>query len=100
MKQTFVKWVQGRQFLVIGSSKHSIVISSQDADNAVGMRPNELMLLALSSCTAVDVVDILAKKRTPIDFMEIVATSEQDNDPPWAFRKIHLMFRVGGKGLT
>ena len=25
---------------------------------------------------------------------------EQDNDPPWTFRKIHLHYRVGGKSLT
>jgi putative redox protein len=63
------------------------------------MKPSEMLLVALSSCTAVDVVDILSKKRTPLDFLEISASAEQDAEPPWTFRKIHLLYKVRGKGL-
>jgi len=48
----------------------------------------------------VDVVEILAKKRLSLTLLEITSSGEQDQDPPWTFRKIHLHFRVGGKGLT
>jgi putative redox protein len=56
--------------------------------------------VALASCTAVDVVDILAKKRTPLSSLEIQASGQQDSDPPWAFREIHLKYLLKGKGLT
>jgi putative redox protein len=59
-----------------------------------------MLLIALASCTAVDVVEILAKKRTLLDSMEIVTTGEQDADPPWTFRKIHMKYRLSGQGLT
>ena len=45
-------------------------------------------------------VEILAKKRMPIASMEITTTGEQDADPPWTFRKIHLKCRLSGAGLT
>jgi putative redox protein len=93
-----VKWIQGKQFVGIDSTKHSVVLSTPD--EGVGIKPSELLLLALASCTAVDVVEILAKKRMPLSHLEISATGEQDQDPPWTFRKIHLHYCLGGKGLT
>lgn len=93
-----VKWIGGKQFVGTDSTRHSVVISTPD--EGVGMKPSELLLVALASCTAVDVVDILAKKRTPLSGLEISVSGEQDADPPWAFRKIHLKYCLKGAGLT
>ena len=98
MGSATVKWIQGKQFIGVDSTQHAVVISTPD--EGVGMKPSELLLVALASCTAVDVVEILAKKRTPLSFLEISSSAEQDAEPPWTFRKIHLKYRVGGKGLT
>ena len=98
MATTTVKWISGKQFIGIDSTKHSVVLSTPD--EGVGIKPSELLLLAVASCTAVDVVEILTKKRMPLDHLEIQCTGEQDQDPPWTFRKIHLRYIVGGKGLT
>ena len=75
-----------------------MVLSSKD--EGIGIKPSDLLLLAIASCTAVDVVDILAKKRMTLTSLEISSTGEQDADPPWTFRKIHLKFKIVGKGLT
>ena len=56
--------------------------------------------MALASCTAVDVVEILAKKRTPLESLEIEVDGQQDSDPPWTFRKIHVHYKLRGQGLT
>jgi putative redox protein len=98
MATTTVKWISGKQFIGIDSTKHSVVLSTPD--EGVGIKPSELLLLAVASCTAVDVVEILAKKRMPLDHLEIQCSGEQDQDPPWTFRRIHLRYIVGGKGLT
>lgn len=100
MARATVRWIQNKQFVGIDSSKHAVVLSTQDEDNGVGMRPSELLLVAVGACTAVDVVEILAKKRTPVSALEIEVTGEQDPEPPWTFRKIHLIYRVSGAGLT
>jgi putative redox protein len=93
-----VKWIGGKQFVGIDSTHHSVVLSTPD--EGVGIKPSELLLLAVASCTAVDVVEILEKKRMPLTRLEISATGEQDQDPPWTFRKITVHFRVSGKNLT
>lgn len=98
MASTTVRWLTGRQFVGTDSTKHSVVLSS--ADEGVGMKPSDLLLVALSACTAVDVVDILRKKRVKLTLLEIQTSGEQDCDPPWTFRKIHMHFRLSGRGLT
>jgi putative redox protein len=93
-----VKWIAGKQFVGIDSTHHSVVLSTPD--EGVGIKPSELLLIAAASCTAVDVVEILTKKRMLLTHLEISASGEQDQDPPWTFRKIHMHFRVGGINLT
>lgn len=98
MGTTIVKWISGKQFIGIDSTRHSVVLSTPD--EGVGIKPSELLLIAVASCTAVDVVEILSKKRMLLDHLEIQCTGEQDQDPPWTFRRIHLCYIIGGKGLT
>ena len=95
---TTLHWLSGKRFVGIDSTHHSVVLSSKD--EGVGVRPSDMLLIALASCTAVDVVEILTKKRMPLDSLEVITTGEQEADPPWTFRKIHLKYRLSGKGLT
>ncbi len=95
-----VKWLEKLQFVGVDSSRHSVVMSSQDEENAIGMKPSELLLVALGGCTAYDVVNILSKKRQQLTAFEIEVSGEQEPDPPWTFRRIHLTYRLRGRGLA
>lgn len=97
MATSTVRWIGGKQFIGVDSTHHSVVIST--ADENVGMKPTELMLAALASCTAVDVVEILQKKRLALTGLEIEVNGEQDQENPWPFRKIHLIYRLRGQNL-
>lgn len=98
-KTVHVKWLEKRQFVGIDATKHSVVLSSQDEENATGMSPSQLLLVALGGCTAYDVVDILEKKRQHVTGVEVVVTGEQDAEPPWAYRTIHVHYEIRGRGL-
>jgi len=98
MSSAAVRWVGGKQFIGVDSTKHSVVLSTPD--EGVGMKPSEMLLVALASCTSVDVVEIMAKRRTPLSMLEVGVSAEQDSDPPWTFRKIHLHYRMAGAGIT
>jgi len=102
MKESHVqiKWLDKLEFVGTDSTKHSLVMSSQDEENATGLKPSELLLLALGGCTAVDVVTIMRKKRQAVTGLEINVRGEQDENPPWTFRHIHLEYVVRGKGLS
>ncbi len=98
-KTTRVKWIEKLQFVGTDSSKHSVVMSSQDEENGIGMSPSQLLLVALGGCTAYDVVNILGKKRQQLTSLEVTVTGEQEPNPPWPYRKIHLHYEVRGKEL-
>jgi putative redox protein len=96
---TVLRWIpDGKRFVSTDSTGHSVAMSTPDEN--FGMKPSELILSALAGCTSVDVVDILAKKQTPLSHLEVQVSAEQDVDPPWTFRKFHLKFILKGKGLT
>ena len=96
---TVLKWIpDGKRFVSTDSTGHSVVMSTPDEN--FGMKPSELILSALAGCTSVDVVEILAKKHSPLSHLEVQVSAEQDADPPWTFRKIHMEFRLRGEGLT
>jgi putative redox protein len=96
---TTLRWVPGgKRFISTDSTGHSVVMSTPDENS--GMKPSELVLSALAGCAAVDVVSILSKKRTPLSHLEVQVTAEQDTEPPWPFRKIHVKFILKGEGLT
>jgi putative redox protein len=97
--KTTTRWIPGGQrFVSTDSNGHSVVMSTTKEN--IGMKPSELILSALAGCSSVDVVNILSKKRTPLSHLEVQVSSEQDSDPPWIFRKIHMTFIVKGQGLT
>jgi len=96
---TVLRWIpDGKRFISTDSTGHSVVLST--SDEGIGMKPSELILSALSACSSVDVVEILQKKRTPLTSLEVRTTAEQDQDPPWAFKKIHMHYILKGSGLT
>jgi putative redox protein len=89
-----VKWIEGRQFVGVDSTSHSVVLSSP-ADG-IGMKPSDLLLVSLAGCTAYDVVEILSKKRQDLQGLEVEVSGEQEADPPWTFRRIHTVYRLRG----
>ncbi len=99
MAHAKITWFGGKQFVGVDSSKHAVVMSSQDEANGTGMKPSDLLMVALAGCTAMDVVGILQKKRQDLRSFEINVTGEQDEEPPWAFRRINLEFVVSGRGI-
>lgn len=98
MSSAVVKWIDGKKFIGIDSTNHSVVLSTPD--EGIGIKPSDLLLIAVASCSAVDVVEILSKKKMALTSLEITSTGEQDQDPPWTFRKINLHFKLSGKDLT
>jgi putative redox protein len=97
MANANVKWIGGKRFVGIDSTNHSVVLST--AAEGVGMKPSELLIVGLASCTSVDVVEILEKRKVDLRGLEVSVSAEQEKDPPWTFRKIHLVYRITGSGI-
>jgi putative redox protein len=71
----------------------AIVVGDHDG---VASKPSDLLPLSLAACTAYDVVVILRKQRQDLRALEVISRSQQDPEPPWSFRRIHLHFVLTG----
>lgn len=91
-----VKWVSGEQFVATLPSGHAVTIdSNRESNSAPG--PMEFMLAALGSCTATDIVVVLAKKRQRLDSLEIVIQGERAKEPPTVWVKLEILYRLRGQ---
>lgn len=70
-----------------------------DADAATGPSPVDTLLNALAACTAVDVVDILAKRRTPARSLEVDVEGARGASTPARLVGILLKYRITGEGI-
>lgn len=94
-----LRWVEEKMMVLSDSNGHSIVVGrSPDPEfKWVGVKPSDLLLMAAASCSAYDVVEILAKQREPMEDLNVICTGEQQSEPPYSFTKIHLHYVVKGK---
>jgi putative redox protein len=88
-------WTDNDRFLGSSTSRHAIVIDAGAEKTASS--PMELILIALCSCTASDVVGILRKKREPFTGLEVRAEAERAEGYPAVYREIKLTYLVRGQ---
>jgi putative redox protein len=100
MAEATIKWLEEKRFVGVDSTGHGIVISSAGEDGGIGVKPSDLLLLALGSCTAYDVVAILQKKRQKLTGLTVRVTAEQQTEEPWTFKHFHVHYIVRGRNLS
>jgi putative redox protein len=89
-------WTKDMEFSGRSESSHTVAFDA-GAEHANGPSPMEAVLMAFCSCTSVDVVSILHKKREPLTSLTVSATAEQAAEPPRIFTRIRLVYSIGGK---
>jgi putative redox protein len=96
-----IKWTEGVSFVAETGSGHAVVVDgAPDAGGRnLGPRPMELVLAGTAACTAFDVIWILKKARQPVADCIVEADAERAVDDPRVFTRIHMTYRVSGKGL-
>lgn len=63
-----------------------------------GMRPTEMLLGALGSCTGLNAVLLLKKFKQPLKSLEVQVEGEQEKEWPRRFTKIDITFVTGWDG--
>jgi putative redox protein len=77
-------------------SNHTIRI---DGNAETGPGPVDTLLSALASCAAIDAVEILAKRRTPVDGLTVEVSGERANATPAKLTRITIAFRMRGASI-
>lgn len=102
MSRAKVTYVQGLQFVGEATSGHAIVMDGDPevGGHDTGLRPTELLLVALGGCSGMDVISILTKKRQEVTGLEITLKGDRPDQHPKKFTAINLEFVVKGKNLS
>jgi putative redox protein len=87
------------KFDIESGSGHTVSIDEGPVlGEDAGMRPTEMVLGALGSCTGLNAVLLLKKFKQPLKSLEVQVEGEQDEEWPRAFKKIELTFVIGWDG--
>ena len=70
--------------------------SPQMGGLGLGVRPMELVLMALASCTSLDLGSILQKQRQNIEDLSVIAEGIRTDKIPQVFTAIHLTIKLRG----
>lgn len=70
-----------------------------DGDGRAAPSPVDALLASVATCPAVDVVDILAKRRTPVESLEVEVVAERADTIPRHLKHVMLNFRIAGAGI-
>ncbi len=64
-----------------------------------GFRPMELMALSLASCTAMDVISILQKKRQDVTDYSVEVDTQRAEEHPKVFTAAKITYHVTGRDI-
>ncbi|MBS1804344.1 MAG: OsmC family protein [Acidobacteria bacterium] len=92
-------WKHDEVFQGTTEDGKSITIDG-DSAHTHGPSPLQIVLMALCSCTSVDVVNILKKKRQNLTALRVTAHATQAETPPRVFTHIKLIYAVHGGHLS
>lgn len=97
-----IQWIENAKFLAESGSGHAVLMDGPpDAGgNNLGPRPMEMLLMGMGGCASFDVVHILKKGRHDVRACIADVDAERADTDPKIFTRIHLQFRVTGKGLA
>ena len=97
-----VKMVEGLQMVGYADSGHGIVIDTSPEGGGLGKgtSPMELVLIALASCSAMDVISILKKKRESLTGLEVRISGDRAESDPRVYTSVRLHYILEGKGLS
>jgi len=70
-----------------------------DSSGKTGPGPVDALLIALGTCAAIDVIDILAKRRTPVESLTMEVRGARADEVPARLVGAELLYRITGAGI-
>jgi putative redox protein len=61
--------------------------------------PVEALLGAIAACSAVDIVDIIAKRRTPVERLVVSVAGERRPEAPRRLIRLAMDYKIDGAGI-
>ena len=86
-------------FIGVSPSGHAQVLDTNH-ERASAATPMELLLIALGSCTAVDVISILKKKREQVTDYRVEVRGERRAEHPRSYTRLEVHHIVRGRNIS
>ena len=71
-----------------------------DADSKTAPGPVETLLNAVATCSSVDVIDVLAKRRTPVEKFAVNVKATRRAEAPRRVQRLDIEFQIDGAGIA
>ncbi len=97
--KTVVHLADDDLFVAISSSGHAVAIDTDRTRNSAPS-PMELLLVALGSCTGVDVISILRKKRETVTGYRVEVRGERREDHPRSYKRMEVHHIISGRKIS
>ena len=91
-----VTWRGDRRYEV---NRPGAAPATMDGAGEAGPGPVEMLLAALAACSAIDVVDYLLKRRTPVVRLEVGVDGVRRATPPRRVLAARLAFAIDGDAI-
>jgi putative redox protein len=91
-----VTWIGGQAF---DCARPGGPAARVDGNAKTGPSPVDTLLNALACCTAIDVVAILEKRRTPVATLDVEVAGARKDAVPSRLTGINLVFQITGNGI-
>jgi len=100
MKAT-VRWKKNMNFVGMPDSGFPVQLDSDQYFGGTnsGVRPMEMIALGLASCTAMDVLSVLQKKRQKVTGFEVKVNAPRSSEHPQVFTSAVINYIVTGKNV-
>ncbi len=90
----------GNDFYVATTPSGHAQVLEGNGERSAASGPLELLMIALGSCTAVDVISILKKKRQKVTAYRVEVRGERREEHPRSFRRMEVRHIVTGHGVS
>jgi putative redox protein len=74
-------------------------VARLDGSAHTGQSPPDALLSALAACSGIDLVDILAKRRTPVERLTIDVEGHRREEMPRRFLVLRITYALDGPGI-
>ncbi len=86
-------------FIGISPSNHALTLDTNH-ERSSAPTPMELLLVALGTCTAVDVISILQKKREDVEDYRVEVKGQRREEHPRSYSRMQVHHIVTGRSVS
>ena len=98
--QVTTRMIDDERYESTSESGLAVTIDMRSPNVRTHQNPPELLLSAVTACSAVDVVAILKKRKKSIHAFDVITTGQRKSEHPRAFTDIHCEYIIHSNDVT